>query len=394
MAGVDEILKQGYIDETRLGGHRRQRRRAADQLGRDPDQPLQGRGQPAGHLGLGELLVHGRLHALHADVVPQGAVRGSGGFRQALADYLRRQDPDAADVHPRRRGLADAARGRRRGALSRAEVPQAPDGDGALPRREPRALTIGPALAPRRAPPAHRRLVRQVGDGPGEHHLRRAQRASGGGRCARDRARSTRPRPADARRHPARRVRPLSRQQRSALLPPRRPRRSGEEVHQRQEHDPLQDAAGRHADPARPLRQPERRQDPARHDAAEVRARAERRLRRLSRDAASAAASTRSTSTTRARRARPAASAASRSARTRPAGTGSTPPAKARARASGGRTRISGATRSRAWRSASRSPTASSTSRTAGSSARPISATATRAGTGRSTTRSTPTTSR
>ncbi len=284
MAGVDEILKKGYIDETRLDRHRRERRRPPDQLGRDPDQPLQGRGQPARHLGLGELLVHGRLHALHADVVPEGAVRGSRGLRQALADHSRRQDPDAADVHPRRRGLADAAGGRRRGPLSRAQVSEAADGDGAVPRREPRALAIGPALAPRRTPPAHRRLVRQVGDGPGECDLRRATRpARGGGRRAR--ACSSRSGSADARQHPARRVRPLSRQQRSPLLPPRRPRRSGQEVPQRQERRPLQDAAGRHADSARPLRQPEGRQDPARHAGTEVRARAERRLRRLSRDA-------------------------------------------------------------------------------------------------------------
>ena len=62
----------------------------------------------------------------------------------------------------------------------------------------------------------------------------------------------------DARQHPARRVRPLPRQQRPALLPPRRPRRSRQEVHQRQEHGPLQDAPGRHAHPTRPLRQPQR----------------------------------------------------------------------------------------------------------------------------------------
>ena len=39
---------------------------------------------------------------------------------------------------------------------------EAPDRDGALPWREPRALALGQALAPRRAPPAHRRLVRQM----------------------------------------------------------------------------------------------------------------------------------------------------------------------------------------------------------------------------------------
>ena len=101
--------------------------------------------------------------------------------------------------------------------------------------------------------------------GQGERHLRRAQRSSGGGGRASARASSTRSRPADARQHPARRVRTLSRQQRSPLLPPRRARRSGQEVPQRQEHHPVQDAAGRHAHSARPLRQPEGREDPARH---------------------------------------------------------------------------------------------------------------------------------
>ena len=37
-----------------------------------------------------------------------------------------------------------------------------PTGDGALPRREPRALAQRPSLAPRRTPAAHRRLVRQI----------------------------------------------------------------------------------------------------------------------------------------------------------------------------------------------------------------------------------------
>ena len=128
---------------------------------------LQSRGQPARHLRLGQLLVHRRLHAVHADLVPQGAVRGSRGLREAIADHLRREHPDAADVHPRRRGLADAARRRRRGHVPGVEVPEAPDRDGPLPRREPRALALRQALAPRRTPPAHRRLVRQVADGEG-----------------------------------------------------------------------------------------------------------------------------------------------------------------------------------------------------------------------------------
>src|SRR5262249_43201171 len=39
---------------------------------------------------------------------------------------------------------------------------------------------------------------------------------------------------------PPRRVRTLSREQRPALLPPRRARRSREEIDRRQEHDPFQ----------------------------------------------------------------------------------------------------------------------------------------------------------
>ncbi len=85
--GPEEGLHRRGAD----GRHRRQRRRTAHQLGRDADDALQGGGQPARHLRLGELLVHRRLHAVHADLVPQGAVRGSGGLRQALADHLRRR---------------------------------------------------------------------------------------------------------------------------------------------------------------------------------------------------------------------------------------------------------------------------------------------------------------
>ena len=76
MAGVDEVLKQGYVDETD-GRDRRQRRRLAHQLGRHADDRFAAAVSAARHLRLGELLVHGRLHAVHADVVPQGAVRGS-----------------------------------------------------------------------------------------------------------------------------------------------------------------------------------------------------------------------------------------------------------------------------------------------------------------------------
>ncbi len=52
------------------------------------------------------------------------------------------------------------------------EVLEAADRHGALPGGEPRAVTLGKTLAPRRAPPAHRRLVRQVPARQGQRRLR------------------------------------------------------------------------------------------------------------------------------------------------------------------------------------------------------------------------------
>src|SRR5215467_7860023 len=75
---------------------------------------------------------------------------------------------------------------------------------------------------------------------------------------------------ADARERAARRVRPLSCEQRPALLPPRPPGGSGQEVDRRYERNPVQDVEGRHAHSTRSLRQPERRQDPVGDDAAQV----------------------------------------------------------------------------------------------------------------------------
>ena len=161
----------------------------------------------------------------------------------------------------------------------------------------------------------------------------------------------------DARGHSARRIRALSREQRSALLPSRHPRRSGQEDRVAAR---TASASGCSKDDSRIqldlYANLDRRQDPARRGAAEVRARAEHRLRGLSRDAEGGPRIHRSTSTTPARRRKRAASAGSRSARIRRARPGSPPRAKGRAPASGGRTRISGATSRRAWRSASRFP--------------------------------------
>ena len=91
--------------------------------------------------------------------------------------------------------------------------------------------------------------------------------------------------PADEGRPAPGRLRPVPRQQRPAVLPPRCPRRPGEEVHRREEHDSLQDAEGRHPDSARPHGNADNREDPLPFEGTEVRARLGRGVRGLPGDA-------------------------------------------------------------------------------------------------------------
>ena len=72
-------------------------------------------GRAARHRRLVRLLVHRRLHAVPADLVPQGAVGGSAGLRRALADHPRRERDDAADA----RATATRITGRRRPTAAR-----------------------------------------------------------------------------------------------------------------------------------------------------------------------------------------------------------------------------------------------------------------------------------
>ena len=125
MAGVDETLKKGYVDETRMGvtggsGGGLLTNWVVTQTTRFKAAVSQ-----RDISDWSELLVHRRLHAVPANLVPQSAVRGSDGLRAPLTHHVRREDSDAAAVHSRRRGLADAAGGRRRGAVPGVEVPEA-----------------------------------------------------------------------------------------------------------------------------------------------------------------------------------------------------------------------------------------------------------------------------
>src|SRR6185295_10699753 len=91
---------------------------------------------------------------------------------RALADHPRREGDDAADARQRGRRLPHAAVGWRRDDVPRAEVPENSDRHGALPARNPRAVTFGRAQAPHRAAPAHRRLDGPVASGEEEPRLR------------------------------------------------------------------------------------------------------------------------------------------------------------------------------------------------------------------------------
>ena len=103
MAGVDELVRRGGIDEKKLGvtggsggglltnwviGHTD--RFAAAVAQRDIAR-------------LGRLVVHRRFHAVPAELVQSAALQRCGRrFQSALADHLHQQREDAADVHARR----------------------------------------------------------------------------------------------------------------------------------------------------------------------------------------------------------------------------------------------------------------------------------------------------
>ena len=96
MAGVDDVLKKGYVDEARLGvtggsGGGLLTNWVVTQTTRFKAAVSQ-----RDISDWSQFLVHGRLHAVPADMVPQAAVRGSGRLRAAITDHARRQDPDTA----------------------------------------------------------------------------------------------------------------------------------------------------------------------------------------------------------------------------------------------------------------------------------------------------------
>ena len=165
MAGVDEVVKRGYVDPNRLG--------------------VTG-GSGGGLLTNWTITQTQRFKAAvsQRDIADWSGFWYTADFTLFQPTWFRKapwEDPqdfaarspithvgereDAADAHLRRRRLPDAAGRRRRDDVPRAEIPEDADRDGALPGRDARAVALGQAEAPRRAPAAHRRLDGQMAAG-------------------------------------------------------------------------------------------------------------------------------------------------------------------------------------------------------------------------------------
>ena len=180
MAGVDELIKRGYIDEKRLGVT----------------------GGSGGGLLTNWVVGHTtRFTAAvsQRDIASWAAWWYTADFTLFQPNWFRKpplEDPQDYAARspityvnevktPLMLILGDAdwrtpRRRRRRGDVPRAEVSQDADGDGALPRRDARVVALRPAVAPRRAPGAHRELVRHLPAGQEDSGIRAGARRGRG----------------------------------------------------------------------------------------------------------------------------------------------------------------------------------------------------------------------
>ncbi len=137
MAGVDEVVRRGGIDPKKLGVTGGSGGGLLTNWVVGAHRSVRGRRRAARHRELDRLVVHGRLHALPAELVQDAAVPRRGRRLQgAFADHLHQQREDAAHACARRRRQPHAAGRGRRADVSRAQVPQDPDGDGEVPERD------------------------------------------------------------------------------------------------------------------------------------------------------------------------------------------------------------------------------------------------------------------
>ena len=134
MAGVDELIERGLVDEKQLGitggsGGGVLTNWAITQTDRFAAAVSQ-----RSIADWSNFWYTADFTLFPADVVPQGAVGRPRRFPGALADHVHRPREDAADADRRRVGLPHAADGRRRDDVPRAEVPSPPDGHDPFPR--------------------------------------------------------------------------------------------------------------------------------------------------------------------------------------------------------------------------------------------------------------------
>ena len=185
MAGVDEVIKRGYVDDQKLGvtggsggglltnwvvGQTERFAAAVSQ--RDI-------------ASWERLVVHGRLHALPAELVSRrrhSKTRSDFEARSPIT-YINNVKTPMMFILGRSR-LSHAARRRWRANVSCVEVPQDSDRDGAFPERVSRAFALRPAVASHRAAAAYRRLVRPLADGCSEAGIRNHIGGRGAGETA------------------------------------------------------------------------------------------------------------------------------------------------------------------------------------------------------------------
>ena len=113
MAGVDMMVKRGYVDQKRMGVTGGSGGGLLTNWTITQTTSLCRGGVDAVDRRLVRLLVHGRLHAVHAVVVPQGAVGGPGGLtrrgrrsRTSRTSRRRRCSSTATTTCARRRRTA------------------------------------------------------------------------------------------------------------------------------------------------------------------------------------------------------------------------------------------------------------------------------------------------
>ncbi len=175
MAGVDELIKRGVVDPKRLGVTGGSGGGVLTNWTITQTDRFAAAVSQRSISDWAALVVHGRLHALPADLVPRRALRGGPGrLRRALA----RSRSSAKVKTPLMliEGEADwrtPAAGGGEQMFRALKYLKKPTVMVRFPDESHELVALRPALAPRRAAAAHRRLVRRVPAGQDQRGVRR-----------------------------------------------------------------------------------------------------------------------------------------------------------------------------------------------------------------------------